>query len=127
LFSSVCCPNNSITRSLLPHSLSLEAVLPESSSHADAAATALRRAAKQLRDSLDERSRAIKQTMGEWRDKHRETFDADMRQLWGQAQDLAQRYEAAAGKIDTASDKATAEQARRNSKRKEEEERRKLG
>jgi hypothetical protein len=88
-----------------------------SQADADDAATALRRAAKKLRDSLDERSRLIKQTMGQWRDAHRETFDADMRRFWREAQDLAQRYDGAATRIDTASQNAAAEQARRNRKR----------
>jgi uncharacterized protein YukE len=88
-------------------------------SAADAARAELKRAADLLRGTAGERSRAAQVATAEWRGRYREEFDADLRRILAEAEELASRFEAAAQRIDGASARAREEQRRREREREE--------
>lgn len=87
---------------------------------ANAAASALRRAASELRRLSGDRSRAAQRAQAEWRGEHRKTFDGHLSKTLRDAEGLARRYDDAARRIDGASADAREEQKRRDRKRREE-------
>src|SRR5512145_2595092 len=87
--------------------------------HANAAAKSLRDAADELDRSAGDRSRAAQPAQQEWRGQHRTTFDNDLAAILGNSQQIAKDYRDAAQRIDSASDKATTEQQRRERERSE--------
>src|SRR5438552_1486218 len=70
---------------------------------ANAASAALRRAAYELKRTADKRMHSAKAAQAEWRGKHRETFDGELKKLLSEAQELANEYHAAASRIDSRS------------------------
>jgi uncharacterized protein YukE len=86
---------------------------------ADAASTALQRAASELRRTAGDRSRAAQAATTEWQGNHRETFDEHLHKTLSDAEELARRYDDAARRINSASAEAREEQRRRERAREE--------
>jgi uncharacterized protein YukE len=80
---------------------------------ASEAANELRRAASLLRETATRRSAAAEAAKAEWRGRYREEFDRKLSDMLRQAREMADQMERKAREIESASERARAEERRR--------------